>query len=117
MAKTTSVADTLRVQGQLQKVQLTIEQLKGQIRVLNDRTSKATLTVTISEPAAKTQPKVTNVVQNPSIGTALRRSIAGVLNVVVAVVVGIGYLAPVALLALVAWLVVRRTRRRRYATA
>jgi Domain of unknown function (DUF4349) len=117
MAKAQSVSDTLRVQGELQRVQLTIEQLKGQIRVLNDRTSNATLTVQISEPRAKPTPVVNRSVQNPSIATALKRSIAGVLNVVVAVVVGLGYLVPIALLAMVAWLVVRRTRRRRYAAA
>jgi hypothetical protein len=116
MAKATTVAETLRVQGQLQRVQLTIEQLKGQIRLLQDRTSNATLEVSISEPAPKT--RVTTVqVQNPSFGTAMRRAVAGLLGVVVAVLIGFGYLIPIALLALLAWLVVRRVQRRRYATA
>ncbi|HYT30644.1 MAG TPA: DUF4349 domain-containing protein, partial [Actinomycetota bacterium] len=38
MGKTTTVGQTLEVQAQLQRVQLTIEQLKGQVRVLNDQT-------------------------------------------------------------------------------
>jgi hypothetical protein len=116
MAKATTVAETLRVQSQLQRVQLTIEQLKGQIRLLKDRSSNATITVSISEPAPK--PKVSAVsVQNPSFGTALRRSLAGLLNVVVAVLVGFGYLVPIALLAAFVWFVATRIRRRRYATA
>ncbi len=116
MAKATTVAETLRVQSQLQRVQLTIEQLKGQIRLLRDRSSNATITVSISEPAPKPRVSVTKV-QNPSFGTGFRRALAGLLNVLVAVVVGIGYLIPIAVLAWLVWLVVTRVRRRRYATA
>ena len=116
MAKATTVAETLRVQGQLQRVQLTIEQLKGQIRLLRDRSSNATITVSISEPAPK--PKVNAApVRNPSFGTGLRRALAGLLNVVVAVLVGFGYLIPIAVLAALVWFVATRIRRRRYAAA
>lgn len=113
MAKATSVSDTLRVQAQLQHVQLTIEQLKGQIRVMRNRAANATITVALREPGPAA-PAV-QTVQNPSIGTAFRRALAGVLNVVVAIVVGLGYLVPIALLVGVAWLAVRSVRRRRFA--
>ncbi len=113
MAKATSVSDTLRVQAQLQHVQLTIEQLKGQIRVMRNRAANATITVALRE-ASPAGPAV-QTVQNPSIGTAFRRALAGVLNVVVAIVVGLGYLVPIGFLVGVAWLAVRSIRRRRFA--
>jgi hypothetical protein len=116
MGKATTVAETLRVQTELQRVQLIIEQLKGQIRLLRDQSSNATIAVSISEPAPKPKVSVTKV-QNPSFGTGFRRALAGLLNVLVAVLVGIGYLIPIAALGALVWLVVTRVRRRRYATA
>jgi hypothetical protein len=110
MGKTTTVGQTLEVQGQLQRVQLTIEELQGQLRVLNDQTAKATISVSLREQGAPvTQAKPASV-KNPSLGTGLRRAVAGFFGVVVAVLVGLGYLVPVALLLGLLWLVVRRVR-------
>jgi hypothetical protein len=116
MAKTTTVAETLRVQAQLQRVQLTIEQLRGQIRLIGDRTANATITVRLREQAKKVPPVVTKVT-NPSFITGFKRAVAGLQGVLVAILVGIGYLLPLAALALIAWLIVRNIRRRRLATA
>ncbi len=54
--------------------------------------------------------------KNPPITKAFRQGVAGFLGVLFSVVVGLGYLLPVIVVALVAWFVVRRIRRSRVAT-
>ena len=46
-----SIEDTLAVTQQLSRVRTTIEQLQGQLRYMNDQTTYATLTVTLTEEA------------------------------------------------------------------
>lgn len=109
MAKATSIDDSIRVQSELQDVQLQIEQLKGQLRVLNDQADLSTITLSVAE---------TGVVlpsEEPARSTlsqAWHDAVAGFLAVIAAVVVGLGYLVPLALFALVGWLVWRRAQRR-----
>jgi type IV secretory pathway TrbD component len=55
------------------------------------------------------------IIENPSLSTAVDRSVAGFFGVMAAVVVGFGYLIPVAVLVLVVWFVVRQVRRQRTA--
>ena len=52
MAKASSVGDVLAVQAQLDNLQSQIEQLQGQLAVLNSETSYSTLTVAVSEAEA-----------------------------------------------------------------
>jgi len=115
MGKTTTVGQTLEVQAQLQRVQLTIEQLKGQVRVLNDQTAKATISVSLHEQGAPVAKPKAATVKNPSLGTGVRRAVAGFFGVVVAVLVGLGYLVPVTVLLALLWLVFRRVRAARVA--
>jgi type IV secretory pathway TrbD component len=110
MAKAASVDDTLRVQTQLQRVQLTIEELQGQIRLLNDQTANATITVALAEAGATPTPATK--VTNPSLGQGWRHAVAGFFGVLFAVVVGAGYVLPIAAFGLALWLIVRWTRRR-----
>jgi uncharacterized membrane protein YgaE (UPF0421/DUF939 family) len=51
-------------------------------------------------------------VNHPGLGSAWAHAIAGFFGVVFAVVVGLGYLVPIAVVLLIAWLVYRRFRRR-----
>jgi hypothetical protein len=62
------------------------------------------------------QVQQTNTIENPSLGSAWDRSIQGFLNVVSAVVIGLGYLIPIAVLALGIWLIMVVVRRRRAAS-
>jgi hypothetical protein len=64
--------------------------------------------------AAQVQPS--NAVEHPSLGSAWDRSIQGFLNVVSTVLIGLGYLIPIAILALGIWLVTVAMRRRRGAS-
>jgi hypothetical protein len=107
MAQAKTIEDSIKVQRQLQEVQLAIESIKGQLRVLTDQTDFATITMSMVEAGA-VQPK-----PKSTLGKAWQDALGAFLSVIAAVVVGLGYLVPLALLGLiafVAWIVYRRTR-------
>jgi Domain of unknown function (DUF4349) len=112
MGKANSIEQTIRVQNALDDTQQSIEDLQGSLNVLNDKVSYATITLDLREQGVQVQG---THVTNPSIPTAWHRAIAGFIGVVVAVIVGLGYVIPVAILLALAWLVVTRVRRRRLA--
>jgi hypothetical protein len=112
MNRANSIEQTIRVQNALDDTQLQIEDLQGGINVLEDRTSFAKVRLELREQGVQA---ATTHVEKPSIPGAWQRSIAGFIGVIVAVIVGLGYVIPVALLLGLAWLVVERVRRRRIA--
>ncbi|HEV8563967.1 MAG TPA: DUF4349 domain-containing protein [Actinomycetota bacterium] len=110
-AQATTIEQTIRVLNALDDTQLRIEQAQGQLNVIENQTSQSTIRVSLREeglPDPQTQD-----VRNPSIGSAWDRSIAGFFGVISAVVIGVGYLVPIAILALLILLVVTLVRRRR----
>lgn len=106
-----TTAETLRFFNAVQEVQLDIERLQGSLAFLNDQVSISTINVRLRERDAKA-PQI-EPVDNPSIGHAFDRAIAGFLNVVGAVVIGLGYLLPVLVIAAIAFVATRLARRRR----
>ena len=117
LAGATSIYDTLRLQSALNPVELNIEQLKGQIHLLAHQAAQSTIQVSFSVPGAKPaqQQQRGAVVKNPSFLNGVRHAVAGFLQVIVAVLIGLGYLIPVGVIALLVWLIVRRARRPREA--
>jgi hypothetical protein len=110
MAKSTSIDESLKVQRALQDVQLAIEEIRGQLRLLTDQTDMSTITLSVAEKA----PVKTPTKANPFV-RSWRASVHGTLAVLTAIVVGLGYLAPVVVIALavgLAWLAYRRVRAR-----
>ena len=102
MAQATTIRETITVQNRLSQVELQIEQIQGQLNFIQDQVAEATVHVELHEKdAAQVQ---TSAVENPSLGSAWDRSIQGFLNVVSAVVIGLGYLIPIAVLGLGIWL-------------
>jgi hypothetical protein len=115
MDQATSISDTLRIQSQLQQVQFRIEQIRGALRVLRDQTSYGTIELGVREVGAPlSAPKTATA---PSLSRAWQLSWAGFLGVISAVVVGLGYLVPLAVLGLAGWAVARRANRTRPAPA
>jgi len=108
MDQAVSIEQTIRVQNALDDTQLRIEQLQGNIRLLDDRVSLATVEVSLREEGVE----VVQDVESASLPNAFERSVAGFVGVIAAVVIGIGYLIPLALIGLVVWFVVSRVRRR-----
>ena len=105
MDRSRSVSDTIRVQGELSRVQLEIERLRGRLGYLEDQTSYGTITATFSPAGAAPN--------RPSrLAKALEQAVRAALSVVSALIVGLGFALPVALLAGIVVLVVRGLRPR-----
>ena len=108
MAKSKSIEESLKVQRALQDVQLSIEEIRGQLRVLNDQTDMSTITLSLAERAPVTTPARAN----PFV-RSWRAAVHGTLAVLTAIVLGLGYMVPVLLIGLaagIAFLVYRRFR-------
>lgn len=94
LGQATTIGQTLEVQSHITDIQTQIEQLQGQIRVLDDQTSYGTLTVTVDQPA-----KVTPVAHHRSgMSAAVHRSVTRFVNGIEAI---IGVLGPLLLVLLI----------------
>jgi hypothetical protein len=103
-----TISETLTVRRVLDEVQVTIERLKGQLRLLRDQTSLATVTVRIHEQGAAPA----EAAAGSEIAGAWDKALEGAEDVVVAVIVGLGYVLPILVLLLLAWLALRAIRAR-----
>ena len=95
----TTVNGALSLSNKFADVQTQIEQIQGQLNVLNDKVELATLKVTLREEGVATPEGGGDDIRNPSLGSAWDRAVQGFLGVIAAVVVGLGYLVPVLVLA------------------
>lgn len=107
MDRANGISQVLQYRNLLEDAQLNVEQLKGQLRVLRNRSSLGTITLSLREEGVAAE----DAVSNPSIGSALKHSLEGFLRVLFAVIVGLGYLIPIAALAGAGWWLFRRVRR------
>jgi uncharacterized protein DUF4349 len=103
MRRAVTVSDTIRVQGVLQGVELQIEEIQGELNYLHDRTAMSTISIAVHEAGARPAP--------PQHASAIwkdgERAVHAATAVVGAVIVGAGYVIPLAILALLAVLVGR----------
>jgi hypothetical protein len=103
MRRAVTVSDTIRVQGVLQGVELQIEEIQGELNYLHDRTAMSTISIAVHEAGARPAP--------PQHASAIwkdgARAAHAATAVVGAVIVGAGYVIPLAILALLAVLVGR----------
>ena len=106
MGRATTIGDTLRIQNELSQVQMRIEELKGQLRVLDNQTSFATIDVSMRESGHVTPPPKPK--SAGGLTKAWRDARHGFIGVVSSVVVGLGYLIPIAALLGLVWLGIRR---------
>jgi hypothetical protein len=98
MSRAQTVSGSIDVENHLTSVELGMERLTGQIRYLQNRASFSTVTVTLSEQGAA--PPVHH--HASALWKAAARSLHSALSVVETVIVGAGYVVPLALLALIA---------------
>jgi hypothetical protein len=114
MSRATTIGQTIAVENQLNDVQYKIEQIQGTLRYLDNQVAESTLTVDLREKDVQPAVVAPNEVHNPSLGHALDEAVRGFLNVLATVIIGLGYLIPIGIVALLVLLVVvlvRRTRR------
>lgn len=108
MERATSIAESIRVQRELENIQLEIEQIRGQLRVLDDRTDLGTIAITMHEAGVSERERA----EPGAFGRAWREAADGTIAVVTTVIVGLGYLWPILLLIVLAWLGIRAIRSR-----
>jgi hypothetical protein len=100
-----SVSDTLKVQSELQRVQLDIEQIRGRLNYLNDQTDLGTITVSVTELGAV--PTKVGVLER-----AWTRALDLATGVVSSVIVGAGFVIPTGILVMIFVLVLTKLRPR-----
>lgn len=113
MSQSTTIPDSLRVQNQLQSVQLQIEEITGQLRVLSDKSDLSTITLSMAEVAplaVKPSKAKTN-----TFARAWTKGVRALGATGRTLSVALGFLLPFLLIAmalLLGWLGVRRLRPR-----
>lgn len=108
LAQSRTVSDTLKVQVELQNVQSNIEQLSAQLTYLQDQVSLATISVGMREPGA-----TGGIDEGPRFGDVWRVALRAFLGVIFAMIVGLGYLIPIAVvLGAILWVVRYRRGRK-----
>jgi Domain of unknown function (DUF4349) len=113
LSKATTIEGTLRVQRTLSDVQLRIEELTGERRVLANRTELSTIDVDLFEAGAPVRTVVAETgIQKPELSEAVTRAEAVFLGLVYGIVVGLAVVIPLSLLGVGVWLLVRRYRAR-----
>ncbi|HEY8858782.1 MAG TPA: DUF4349 domain-containing protein [Gaiellales bacterium] len=103
MERTQSVSDTIRVQGVLQGVELQMEEIQGRLIYLRNRTELSTISVDVQEAGARPAPPG----HASAIWKAGRKALHSATTVVTGVIVGAGFVIPIAILALLAVLIGR----------
>ncbi|MEX0990438.1 MAG: DUF4349 domain-containing protein [Actinomycetota bacterium] len=107
LRKANSLEEILRLTNAVDDVLIRIEELKGRVKLINDQTSKATISVELHEEGVEPQGD-----DEASILDAWTSSIDGFIRVVGAIVIGVGYLLPLLVLGAIGWFVARSMRRR-----
>ena len=112
MEQANSIDSMLRIQRELQDVQFRIEQIKGELRVLEDRTSLSTIRLSMVETGTPIAIRNDANATRPSLAEAWGKALDGLLGVAYATIVGLGYLVPLTALGLIALFGYRRVSRR-----
>ncbi len=113
LARTTTIGESLTVENELEDVQLAIDQIQGQLRYLGNQVAESTLIVDLHEQSAPVGENRTNDgIRNPSLARAFDRAIQGFFGILATIIVGLGYLLPLAVLAGLVVGVVMLVRRR-----
>jgi hypothetical protein len=94
--RATSVVDTIRIQREVQDVQLQIEQMRGRLRFLEDRTSLSTITMELVEEGAPGP--IEEAKPAGTIARAWDQATDAFLGVIAAGIVVVGAVLPIALL-------------------
>jgi hypothetical protein len=105
LAKAQNINDIIAVQNQIGQITAQIEQLKGQIKYLDDNTSYSSVTVTMTESGAPAQNQTSDIW---GFATALNQSAHNFVTTINYVVSGLGALGPFILLAGLGFLLWRR---------
>jgi hypothetical protein len=107
----TTIPQALQLEGELNEVQLEIDRIQGQLRYLDAQTSISTLKVELSEDEPDVAALSPAEDERADLGEAFSSATDGFLAVVSTMIVGFGYLIPIALLLGVVYAIVTLVRR------
>ncbi len=107
LARAQNINDIIAVQNQIGQITAQIEQLKGQIKYLDDNTSYSSVTITMTEAGAPAQ---TATSDSWGFATAMSAAAHNFVTTINYVVTGLGAVGPFVVLALVGLLLWRRRR-------
>ncbi len=110
LGKATAVGEVLQVQNSLFEVRQQIEQLEAQKANLEQAASLATLQVSLFEPGAAFRPQPTE--PEEGLAGAWGRAVDAAESVVAGMIVVLGWLTPLAVIALLGWGISRLFRNR-----
>lgn len=108
LTKAQTISDIIAVQNQIGQITGLIEQLKGQIKYLDDHTAYSTVTVTLTEAGA---PAKTAPVDSWGFATALTDAAHNFVTTINYVITGLGAIGPIVVLAGLGYLLWRRRSR------
>lgn len=112
LERAAGVPDAIAVQQQLVTITEQLEQVKGRLQFLDDRTSFSTLTVELFEPGVEGPLQVAEGAQTPSLGQFWQTARNAFVNVVGAMLVAALFIAPLLVPLLVGALLWRTLHRR-----
>ena len=110
-ADATSSSEILRLAALIDDVTLQIENIQGRLKFLRDQVSEATIRVEVRERDVQPEDPGPDT-ENPSLADSFELAVQGFLRIVGAIVIGLGYLIPLAVIALLVWGVLMLVRRR-----
>jgi Domain of unknown function (DUF4349) len=108
LAKATNTNDVIAIENQIGQITAQIEQLKGQIKYLNDNTAYSSITVTLTEGAPAAQQQTSS--DSWGFATALSAAAHNFVATINYVVSGLGAVGPLLVLVLAGYVVWRRRR-------
>ena len=110
-ADATSSSEILRLAALIDDVTLEIENIQGRLNFLKDQVAEATINVEVRERDVQREDPGPDT-ENPSIADSFELAVQGFLRIVGAIVIGLGYLIPLGVIALLVWGVLTLVRRR-----
>ena len=105
MDRAQTISSSIRVQAQLQQVQLEIERIRGRLNFLEDQTSLGTLAISITEAGAAST-------KDSTVEKAWRDALGMGLGIVSGLIVATGVVVPLAILLLIGLLIFRQVKPR-----
>lgn len=106
LAQSANVTEAIAVESELSRLRGEIDSLQGQLDALDDQVAMSTLSVQLTKTPSASQGTL-----GFNIGELLMRGVRAAVDLSSTIIIGIIAVAPLALIALVVWLIVRAIRR------
>jgi hypothetical protein len=107
MAKAEKVEDIIKIQVEIDRVTMTLNQIEGQLRYLSNQIDLSTITVNLQEPEPVGGQTGYNIV------TAINEGIAGFFGMISAIIILVFSVIPLVILAVIAYAVYRWHQKRK----